>query len=288
VKRSAAVTARADPLLRPAVRRALGLTLGLAAALAGTGGAAAKAWPTPAAGDSASGGPEILFTFDDGPNPRTTPLVLDTLARHHVHAVFFLVGEMAANKSPRVAAILRRILRDGHVIASHTMKHRDLCRISEPAAAADLDDGKAAVEQAAGVPTAWFRVPFGVRCDRLERMLDERHLTHFHWDLDPQEWKHGDAARAVRYVTGELDRASGREVLLMHDIKQATTRALPQILDWIDAENARRAQSHKKPIRIVDAPALALERLPRGLSAWLGEATAGARALPAALASVLP
>jgi hypothetical protein len=119
-------------------------------------------------------------------------------------------------------------------------------------------------------------------------MLAERHLAHFHWDLDPQEWKHGDAARAVRYVTGELGRAHGRDVLLMHDIKQATVRALPEILDWIDAENARREKSHRKPIRIVEAPALAVERLPRGLTGWLGDATAGARALPGALASVLP
>jgi peptidoglycan/xylan/chitin deacetylase (PgdA/CDA1 family) len=288
VQRSAPATAVLGVNVRLGLRLGLPLGLGLALSLAYAGRAAAKAWPTPAAGDSASGGPEILFTFDDGPNPKTTPVVLDTLARHHIHAVFFLVGEMAANRSPRVAAILQRILRDGHVIASHTMKHRDLCRIAEPAAAADLDNGKAAVEQAAGVPTAWFRVPFGVRCDRLEHMLDERHLAHFHWDLDPQEWKHNDAARAVRYVTGELGRAYGREVLLMHDIKQATTRALPQILDWIDAENARRAQSHKKPIRIVDAPGLAVERLPGGLVAWLGDATAGARALPTALAGVLP
>jgi peptidoglycan/xylan/chitin deacetylase (PgdA/CDA1 family) len=266
----------------------LGLVLSLVPSLADRSRAAAKGWPTPAAGDSASGGPEVLFTFDDGPNPKTTPRVLDTLARHHIHAVFFLVGEMAENRSPRVTAVLQRILRDGHVIASHTMKHHDLCRVSEPRAAADIDDGKAAVELAAGVPTAWFRVPFGVRCSRLERMLDERHLTHFHWDLDPQEWKHNDPARAVRYVTGELGRASGREVLLMHDIKQATTKALPEILDWIDAENARREASHKKPIRIVDAPALAVERLPRGLVAWFSDATAGARALPTALASVLP
>lgn len=257
-------------------------------ALVSAGGAAARSWPTPAAGDSASGGPEVVFTFDDGPNPRTTPRVLDTLARHHVHAVFFMVGEMVANRSPRVAAIVQRVLREGHVIATHTMKHHDLCRVSEAAAARDLDDGKAAVEQAAGVPTAWFRVPFGARCDRLERMLADRHLAHFHWDLDPQEWKHGDAARAVRYVTGELGRAHGRDVLLMHDIKQATVVALPQILDWIDAENARREKSHRKPIRIVQAPALAVERLPRGLAGWLGDATAGARALPGALASVLP
>ena len=257
-------------------------------ALGASSGAWAKAWPTPAAGESASGGPEILFTFDDGPNPRTTPLVLDTLAAHHIHAVFFLVGEMAQSRNPRVAAILHRILRDGHVIATHTMKHHDLCRVSEAAAARDLDDGKATVEQAAGVPTAWFRAPYGSRCARLEHLLDERHLAHFHWDLDPQEWKHGDAARAVRYVTGELGRASGRDVLLMHDIKQATVKALPQILTWLDAENARREQAHGKPIRIVQAPALAVERLPKGLVAWLGDATAGARALPAAIASALP
>src|SRR5882724_1528818 len=224
----------------------------------GAGPAAAKGWPTPAAGESASGGPELLFTFDDGPNPRTTPLVLDTLEKHHIHAVFFLVGEMAGNKNPKVAAIIHRILRDGHVIATHTMKHKDLCRVPEAAAIHDLDDGKATVEEAAGIPTAWFRAPYGARCERLEHMLAERHLDHFHWDLDPQEWKHNNAARAVKYVTGELGRMSGRDVLLMHDIKQATVKALPEILAWLDDENARRARSHKQPIRVLQAPALAV------------------------------
>jgi peptidoglycan/xylan/chitin deacetylase (PgdA/CDA1 family) len=256
--------------------------------LCATGAALARGWPTPAAGESASGGPEVVFTFDDGPNPRTTPLVLDILARHHVHAVFFLVGDMAGNPSPKVPALIQRMLREGHVIATHTMKHKDLCRVPEPVAVHDLDDGKAIIEQVAGVPTAWFRTPFGTRCDRLERMLAERGLTHFHWDLDPQEWKHGNPQRTVRYVTGELGRSSGRNVLLMHDIKQATVKALPQILDWIDAENARRATSHKKPIRIVGAPDLAIERLPRGTVAWLASTTTLARALPAAIASVLP
>jgi peptidoglycan-N-acetylglucosamine deacetylase len=261
-------------------------------ALAGVAGvagvAAAKAWPTPAAGDSSSGGPEILFTFDDGPNPKTTPLVLDTLARHHVHAVFFMVGEMAGARSAKVAAVIQRILREGHVIATHTMTHKDLCRVPKQAGARDLDDGKATVERAAGLPTAWFRAPFGTRCDRLEQLLAERHLAHFHWDLDPQEWKHNDPAQAVKYVTRELARASGRNVLLMHDIKRATVKALPEILAWIDAENARRAKARKQPIRIVQAPELAVEQLPRGLGAWLLDATASARALPAAIASALP
>jgi len=250
--------------------------------------ATAKGWPTPAAGESASGGPELLFTFDDGPNPKTTPQVLDILAQHHIHAVFFLVGEMAGNRSPKVPALIRRILREGHVIGTHTMTHKDLCRVSEAAAIQDLDDGKAIIEQVAGVPTAWFRTPYGARCERVERLLAARHLDHFHWDLDPQEWKHGAPAHTVRYVTGELARSAGREVLLMHDIKAATVKALPQILDWIDAENARRQASHKKPIRILSAAELAIERLPPGMTAWFDAATAGARALPDALASVLP
>src|SRR3954452_21357723 len=86
-----------------------------------------KGWPLPAAGPTMSGDPELLFTFDDGPNPKTTPLVLDALAKHHIHAIFFMVGEMAANKG--AAEIIARILHDGHIIATHTMTHQDLCRV---------------------------------------------------------------------------------------------------------------------------------------------------------------
>jgi peptidoglycan/xylan/chitin deacetylase (PgdA/CDA1 family) len=253
-----------------------------------TAGAAAKGWPTPAAGESASGDPEILFTFDDGPSPTTTPKVLDILAQNHIHAVFFLVGEMADSGNKRVPAIIERILREGHVIATHTMTHKDLCRVSEDKAISEIDDGKAVIDKAAGVQTLWFRTPYGVRCKRVEDLLAARHMEHFHWDLDPQEWKHGDAKKAVAYVTGALARSSGRNVLLMHDIKTATVKALPEILAWIRDENVRREAAHQRPIRIVQAPDLAREQLPKGVIAWLGAATAGARSLPAAIASVLP
>lgn len=256
---------------------------------AASASAAAKGWPTPAAGPSASGDPEVIFTFDDGPSPTTTPQVLDILAAHHIHAVFFMVGEMAASENKKVPAIVARILREGHVIATHTFAHHDLCRLKDEAkAAADIDDGKAAVEKVAGVRTVWFRTPYGARCERVERLLAERGLEHFHWDLDPQEWKHGNAAKAFTYVTRQLARAQGRNVLLMHDIKAATVKALPQILDWIEAENGRRLAAHQRPIRIIGGPELALERLGPGFGAWAADATAGARGLPEAIASVLP
>jgi peptidoglycan/xylan/chitin deacetylase (PgdA/CDA1 family) len=230
-----------------------------------------------------------VFTFDDGPNPKTTPAVLDALAAHHIHAIFFMVGEMAGNPSKKIAPLVARILREGHVIATHTMTHKDLCRkkTSDEAAAKEIDDGKATIERVAHVKTGWFRAPYGSRCERLEKLLAERGLKHFHWDLDPQEWKHGHADKAFKYVTTELGKASGRNVLLMHDIKEATVKALPQILDWIDAENARREKAHKRPIRVVQSYDLAWEQAGPGL-AWVGDATAGVRALPAAIATALP
>jgi peptidoglycan/xylan/chitin deacetylase (PgdA/CDA1 family) len=199
-----------------------------------------------------------------------------------------MVGEMAGSQNKQVPKIIDRILREGHVIATHTMTHKDLCKVSEDKAIRELDDGKATIERVAGIKTVWFRTPYGVRCARLEHMLEERHLAHFHWDLDPQEWKHGNADRAVKYVTGSLAKASGRNVLLMHDIKQATVKALPEILDWIDTENAARKKSGKRPIRIVSGPELAAERLPPGLVPWLRDTAASTRTLRTAIASALP
>ena len=258
--------------------------------LAVAGTAAAKGWPSPAAGESASGDPEIIFTFDDGPSPKTTPAVLDALAKHHIHAVFFMVGEMAASENKKVPAIVARILREGHVIASHTMHHEDLCRVklSQDKAEHEIDDGIAAIEGVSHLHLAWFRTPYGSRCKRVEELLAARGLTHFHWDLDPQEWKHNDPKKAFDYVTGSLARSSDRNVLLMHDIKTATDKALPEILDWLDAENARRAAAGKRPIRVVQAPMLALERLPAGLATWTAGAATGITGLRGALTSVLP
>jgi peptidoglycan/xylan/chitin deacetylase (PgdA/CDA1 family) len=247
----------------------------------------ARGWPTPAAGPTMTGDPELIFTFDDGPNPKTTPAVLDTLAKYQIKAVFFMVGEMAEAKD--AIPVIERILREGHVIANHTMRHGDLCRIKDDAkAAAEIDDGRHAIESAAGMHVTWFRAPYGVRCDRVDAMLSERGINHFHWDLDPQEWKHGSGKKAFEYVTKQLGRMKGRNVLLMHDIKKATVESLPQILEWLQTENARRKELRLRRIRIINAPELALEQLPGGLLDWLDAALPGRSSLAKAVESVLP
>ncbi len=260
--------------------------LAVAAVIALVANADAKGWPLPAAGPTMSGDPELIFTFDDGPNPKTTPAVLDALAKHHIQAVFFIVGNMADGKNKKIPEIFARMIADGHIIATHTMNHLDLCRKKNyDVAPREIDEGRETIEKASGWRTFWFRTPYGVRCARVEELLAERGLGHFHWDLDPQEWKHHDSVKAVKYVETQVGKMTGRNVLLMHDIHEATVKALPEILDWIDAENARRKEAHKRPIRIIQSPELAREKLPDGLLAFLGElvpTTLGAR-----LASVI-
>lgn len=245
-------------------------------------------WPSPAETDPERKDIEVLFTFDDGPNATTTPQVLDILKAHQIRAVFFLVGNMVGSDNKKIPAIIDRILAEGHVIANHTQSHKDLCRVDEPTAVRDIDAGHATIQRVSGIDAAWFRAPFGARCEMLERLLAERKIGHFHWDLDPQEWRSGsDATRVVKYITGELGRAHGRNILLLHDIKRVTVKALPEVLAWIDAENARRAKSRKKKIRIASAPAVALEQMP-GLAAWASDATRELRGLPATIAALLP
>ena len=247
----------------------------------------AKGWPTPAAGPTMTGDPELIFTFDDGPNKDLTPLVLDTLKKHNIKAVFFLVGDMAAQKTS--PAIIERMLAEGHIIANHTMTHQDLCRVKDPVRAAkDIDDGKAAIEAAAGWHVTWFRTPYGARCDQLDQLLAERGITHFHWDLDPQEWRHGSKKKAYEYVTKQVARMQGRNVLLMHDIKKATVEALPEILDFIEAENIKRKETRRRRIRIIQSWELAASQLPEGTLEWISSVTPSRKDLTAALASVLP
>lgn len=262
--------------MRPSLIPALSLIAGLAVLLPSTDRGNAGGWPTPAAGLSRSGDPEVVFTFDDGPHEQYTGVILDTLAKHRVQGIFFWVGERIDDQGPagdKRRALIPRAIREGHIIANHTSTHAQLCTTTEERAAREIDENRLAFASLAHMPVGLFRTPYGSRCNRLEEMLSARGLHHFHWDIDPQEWKHGSTKRTVAYVTSHLKRLQGRAVVLMHDIKRATAEALPKILEWIDAENERRRASGGRAIRIIPASqVVAEETMAHGLSQYLIEA----------------
>lgn len=254
------------------------------------GPARAGNWPTPAAGASTSGGPEVIFTFDDGPNPRTTGKILDTLAAHHIQAVFFQLGEHYTHEAPtRERALIQRMVAEGHIIANHSVTHAQLCAGKPEATAWQIDRARAILEQEAKMPVPWFRTPYGAWCPRVFTMLQERGIHHFYWDIDPQEWRTGDAKKTQWIVQWGLKRLEGRAVVLMHDIKWATVFALPKILEWLDAENARRAAAGEQTIRVVSGADYAAELLgPDRVAAARELADEALSGLAAGLASALP
>ncbi len=239
-------------------------------------GPAAAGWPKPAGGESASGDPEVLFTFDDGPHEKHTAAILDTLDRHGVKAIFFWVG-WRISKGKRAAtrrALVERAVREGHLVANHTISHPNLCQIKAKQAAEEIDENSRVYEEVSGLPLLLFRAPYGAYCKRLVRMLGDRHIDHMHWDIDPQEWSHHDAKRTANFVTGKLKHLKGRAIVILHDTHRVTVRALPKILTWIEEENERRRKSGKKrPIRIISGSDLVGERLATKVLGWAADSS---------------
>jgi peptidoglycan/xylan/chitin deacetylase (PgdA/CDA1 family) len=240
-----------------------------------------RSWPLPALGGSESGAPEVLFTFDDGPGGEITETVLAALRKHGVTAIFFQVGERitGAGSKDKIRAIEREILADGHAIGNHTLHHKDLCRKSNEAKIVpEIDENTRILTEMTGMSMVLFRTPYGVRCPALEEALNSRHLKHVHWDIDAEEWKTHDAARTQTYIIHHIDELGDgqRAVVLIHDIHRETAAAIPNILDWIDAENARRAKTGRHEIKVLGPSDVAFERMAPGMPLALSQASATA------------
>lgn len=199
-------------------------------------------------------GRELILTFDDGPDLTGTPVVLAELERRGLRAIFFINGQHMVGSRPDDFArrdLVRKIAASGHLVANHTLSHRNVC--SEPETIEQEIDGNAEIiAGATGLRPLMFRAPYGARCRRLDQALAERDLLSVGWNLDPQEWKGGSEEAIFEYLTSRLRRFHGRAVLLLHDTKLQAVRALPRILDWVESENARLAGSGGAPIAIRD------------------------------------
>ncbi len=158
------------------------------------------------------------LTYDDGPDPRSTPGVLDTLARHGARATFFVLSGPAR----RHPALVRRILDEGHELALHGRDHRSLLTMSDREAVATVRDARAEVEDVAGLPVRLYRPPYGEHTMGQARGVRRLGLELTIWSGRAFDWV-DDAPQAVadRAVAAVFPGA----VLLLHD-----TRADPETL----------------------------------------------------------
>ncbi|MGW7434482.1 polysaccharide deacetylase family protein [Streptomyces sp. NPDC054849] len=172
----------------------------------------------------------MVLTFDDGPDPRYTPDILDTLARYDVRAMFFVCGEMAAENLD----LLRRMTAEGHVIGNHTWTHPLIPKLSRPALASEIGRTSEVVQQAVGEAPLWFRAPYGAWNRAAFEIGAELGMEPLAWTVDTLDWKEPGTATIVSRVLGG---AGPGVIVLNHDAGgnraqsvRAVSSYLPQLL----------------------------------------------------------
>jgi peptidoglycan/xylan/chitin deacetylase (PgdA/CDA1 family) len=217
---------------------------------------------------------ELLLSFDDGPDLRGTPLILDELDRRGLKAIFFVTGWRLTGQRPEDIArrdLVRKIAAHGHLVANHTMNHHDLCQ-NPGEQAAEIDANTELIAQTTGVRPLLFRSPYGAFCHTLEAALAARELPDIGWNIDPQDWKSDNEDAVFAYLTDKLGHLKGRGILLLHDTHLASVHALPRVLDWLARENTREARAGRPPVNVIDYTAVLPRRsiAPSGLPELVG------------------
>ena len=184
---------------------------------------------------------DVSITFDDGPNPRATPVILDVLKREGVHATFFVLGRHA-DKWPE---LVKRMADEGHQIANHGYWHRKLHRRTPGYIRDDLTRGTESVTRASGgVVPRHFRAPHGFRNPwvvPIARSLGQRTVG---WSLGVWDSARPGAAEITRRA---LEGLHGGSILLLHDgdgydedgDRMQTAEALPAIIDGLRGRGFR-------------------------------------------------
>lgn len=122
----------------------------------------------------------VYLTFDDGPHPPETERVLDVLRERGARATFFLIGSKVSGNE----AVLRRMLEEGHALGLHTYSHAGTFPLlSFDKMLADVNEGKRAVESAAGKKISLFRPPFGVTNPTISKVVRTLGMQTVGWDV---------------------------------------------------------------------------------------------------------
>ena len=178
---------------------------------------------------------EVVLTFDDGPWPENTPMVLKALEDNCIKATFFEIGEHAT-WAPQIS---RELAAAGMTVGSHTWSHKDLAKnpyakdIEQ--AKAEIEMGVSAVTRAVGAPIApFFRFPDLQQPPDLLTYLGSRNIATFSTDIDSFDFKIRRPEQVVQSVMTKLKKR-GKGIVLMHDFQRGTAEAMPELLRQLKA-----------------------------------------------------
>ena len=152
---------------------------------------------------------KILFTFDDGPIPETTHIILETLSNRNIKAAFFCVGENIS----RYPELYRDIVNEGHLVCNHTFNHRVLSWLKKSEIIEQIEKFNSSIKKESGEDALYFRPPHGkFRLSSLS-LLKEMKLKTVMWSLLTYDYKND--INVVKFATRKyLERNS---IIVLHD-----------------------------------------------------------------------
>ncbi|HET8861767.1 MAG TPA: polysaccharide deacetylase family protein [Solirubrobacterales bacterium] len=183
----------------------------------------------------------VALTFDDGPHPQGTPLVLEILREADARATFFLAGEQVERR-PALAA---EIVAAGHRVELHCHRHRNALRLTGRQFFDDAERGRATIEEAGGQAVADHRPPYGIYSAAALRACRRRGWRPVLWSKWGKDWRGRATARSIAHHAASSARAG--DIVLLHDADYysapgswaRTVAALPIILEELDTRGLK-------------------------------------------------
>jgi len=191
----------------------------------------------------AKGNPDVIFlngptkekivslSFDDGPDLKITPKVLDILKKYNVKANFFFIGE-STKANPNV---VKRAFNEGHLVLNHSYTHADLTKLSAQGVNKELTSTDNTLYKLIGKHPLIVRPPYGAIDNKVINVFRTNNYKMAIWSLDTFDWSQMEKNHIVETV---INNVRPGEIILMHsnDGKIATTEALPQIIERLEAK----------------------------------------------------
>ena len=164
--------------------------------------------------------PMIALTFDDGPNPKYTMQILDTLEKYGAAATFFEVGSLV-EAYPEVS---RRIVAIGCEIGNHSYSHRQLAGLSAAEIEEQTRKTQQAVKNAVGYEPTLVRPTYG---DINRTVKNSINMPLILWSIDTLDWKSKDSDAVARHI---LKNVKDGDIILMHDVYASTAKAVELVV----------------------------------------------------------
>lgn len=173
---------------------------------------------------------EVLLTFDDGPDEHITPILLETLKRHNIKAIFFVVGE----KAEQHPEIIKQIIYDGHFIGNHSYKHNPKYLFSSKKHIYEELSRSDSLLRKLGVDVKYFRPPLGVTNDALAWAVKKMNYITIGWNIRSFDTRKETREKVLNRILAQL---KGGNIILLHDRVDHVDWLVDNIADEVKHRN---------------------------------------------------